>query len=90
MMVEAQREIARKTQIAFYNLYEAMGGENSMVGFVENDPPLANKDYTHLNYQGGRRVAGIFVKSIIYEFQKYNDQLKRSVLADNIFMVGSK
>ncbi len=78
LMVEAQREIARKTQIAFYNLFEAMGGENSMVSFVESDPPLANKDYTHLNYLGGRRVAGVFLKSLIHEFQKYNDQNKKA------------
>ena len=90
LMVEAQQEIARKTQIAFYNLYQAMGGENSMVAFVENDPPLANKDYTHLNYQGGRRVAGIFVKSLIHEFQKYNDQIKKPDTADNALVFNSK
>jgi hypothetical protein len=76
IMVEAQREIARQSQIAFYNLFEAMGGENSMVAFVENNPPLANKDYTHLNFEGGRRVAGIFVKSLINDYQKYNDKIK--------------
>ncbi len=90
IMIEAQREIARKTQIAFYNLFEAMGGENSMVSYVESDPPLANKDYTHLNYQGGRRVAGIFVKSLINEFQKYNDQIKKPDSAINSLVVSSK
>jgi len=90
LMVAAQQDIARRSQIAFFNLFEAMGGENSMVTFVENDPPLANKDYTHLNYQGGRRVAGIFVKSLINEYQKFNDQLKKSALADNGLPFGSK
>jgi lysophospholipase L1-like esterase len=90
LMVEAQREIARKTEIAFYNLFEAMGGENSMVSFVENDPPLANKDYTHLNSLGGRRVATIFVKSLINEFQKYNDQVKKHVSAVSTLVVSSK
>jgi len=90
LMVEAQREIARQSQVAFYNLFEAMGGENSMVAFVENDPPLANKDYTHLNFQGGRRVAGIFVKSLINEYQKYNDKIKRNTPAGSTLVVSAK
>ena len=90
LMVEAQREIARRSQIAFYNLFEAMGGENSMIAFVENVPPLANKDYTHLNFQGGRRVAGIFVKSLIREYQKYNDKIKKNTSADSSLVVSSK
>lgn len=90
LMVEAQRQIARQSQVAFYNLYEAMGGENSMVAFVENDPPLANKDYTHLNFLGGRRVAGIFVKSLINEYQKYNDRIQKNTPADSALVVSSK
>lgn len=90
LMVEAQREIARKSQVAFYNLYEAMGGENSMVAFVANYPPLANKDYTHLNFQGGRRVADIFVKSLMREYQKYNDRIKKNTPSGNTLVVSSK
>lgn len=90
IMVQAQREIARRSQIAFYNLFEAMGGENSMVAFVENNPPLANKDYTHLNFQGGRRVAGIFVKSLINEYQKYNDNIKNNTPSGNALVVSAK
>jgi len=90
LMVEVQREIARQSQVAFYNLFEAMGGENSMVAFVENDPPLANKDYTHLNFQGGKRVAGIFVKSLINEYQKYNDRIQKNIPAGGSLVVSSK
>lgn len=90
LMVEAQREIARQSQVAFYNLFEAMGGENSMVAFVENDPPLANKDYTHLNFQGGRRVAGIFVKSLVNEYQKYNDRIKKNTPVGSTLVVSAK
>ena len=89
IMIAAQREIARQSQIAFFNLFEAMGGNNSMVSYVENDPPLANKDYTHLTFQGGKKVAGIFVKTLLNEFQKYNDQVKNRVPADSLSFIGS-
>ena len=89
IMIAAQREIARRSQVAFFNLFEAMGGENSMVSYVESDPPLANKDYTHLTFQGGRKVAGIFVKTLLNEFQKYNDQVKNRAPADSLSFIGS-
>lgn len=90
MMVAAQREIARESQVAFFNLYESMGGENSMIAYVDHQPPLANKDYTHLNFQGGRRVAAIFVKTLMNEYQKYNDQINKSVSADSSLAVSAK
>lgn len=52
-MVETQREIARESEVAFFNLFEAMGGENSMVEWVE-EKEWANKDYTHFNYKGSQ------------------------------------
>jgi len=52
-MVATQREIARESEVAFFNLFEAMGGENSMVDWVENKE-WANKDYTHFNYKGAK------------------------------------
>lgn len=70
-MVSAQREIARETGVAFWNTFLAMGGPNSMKKFVENDPPLANKDYTHISYAGGRRIAEHFVQSLMDARPKY-------------------
>lgn len=72
-MIQAQREIARQSQVVFYNLFEAMGGANSMARMVEQDPPLANKDYTHINYRGGQKIADIFVNNLLTEFKNYNE-----------------
>jgi lysophospholipase L1-like esterase len=70
-MRNTQRQIAQKTGIAFWDMFEAMGGENSMVKFSEGKPPLAAKDYTHLNFKGGRILAGRLVKSLLFEKEKY-------------------
>lgn len=70
-MRNAQRMIARKTGIAFWDMFEAMGGENSMVRFVQSRPPLAAKDYTHLTFKGGRKLAGSLVKSLLFEAEKF-------------------
>lgn len=70
-MRNAQRMIAQQTGIAFWDLFEAMGGENSMVRFVTAKPALAAKDYTHLNFSGGRKLAGSLVKSLLFSHDQY-------------------
>ncbi len=42
---------------AYYDLYEAMGGRNSMPGWVTADPPLAAADHVHFTPAGARKVA---------------------------------
>ncbi len=69
-MRNAQRLIAQQTRIAFWDMFDAMGGENSMVRYVSADPPLAAKDYTHLNFIGGKKLAGALVKSLVYESRR--------------------
>ena len=70
-MRNAQRMIAQETNIAFWDLFEAMGGENSMVKFVTSKPALAAKDYTHVNFNGGRKLAGSLVKSLLFSHEKH-------------------
>ena len=69
-----QRFIAKETGIVFWDLYEAMGGEDSMVKFVTSKPALAAKDYTHLTFKGGRKLAGSLVNSLLFELEKYEKQ----------------
>jgi hypothetical protein len=66
-----QRYIAKQTGIVFWDLYEAMGGEDSMVKFVSAKPALAAKDYTHLTFKGGRKLAGALVKSLLFELEQF-------------------
>lgn len=71
-----QREIAKRTEIAFWDLYSAMGGKDSMVKFVDSKPALAAKDYTHLTFPGGRKLAGALVKSLLFELDRYKSERK--------------
>ncbi len=51
-----QRDLARHHGLIFFDLFHAMGGEQSIVHFASTSPPLANKDFTHLTHQGGRLI----------------------------------
>lgn len=61
-MIDAQRSAAREAGVAFWNTFEAMGGYNSMVRFVDRN--WAAKDYTHIGYRGGKFVAGAFMRAV--------------------------
>ena len=65
---QAQRRAARSAGVVFWDTYEAMGGHNGMLGYVANGQ--ANKDYTHINHKGGKRLATEFVKSLEYEMNR--------------------
>lgn len=71
VMRDAQREIARKCGVAFWDLFTAMGGQNSIIKFVNAVPPLAAKDYTHLTFRGGKIIANKLAETILYERERY-------------------
>ncbi len=70
-MISAQKKAAEQSGVAFWNTFEAMGGEKSMVKFVENK--WASKDYTHIGYPGGKYIATQFVRSLIQGYKGYRE-----------------
>jgi len=69
-LISMQQKIAYETGIAFYNLYESMGGEGSMTRWVQSNPPLAYKDYTHPNSLGDEIIGKGLFEAFMFEFQK--------------------
>ncbi len=64
-LVEAQKSIANKADITFWNLFEAMGGKNSMVEWVNANPPRAFKDYIHFNDVGSKMEAEMLFEELM-------------------------
>ena len=71
IMVETQKRMAKNNQIAFWNLYEAMGGNGSMVKWVEGDTAYANKDYTHFNFKGAHKIGKMLYEKLLSEYTNY-------------------
>ena len=59
-LIRYQQNIAAESNIAFWNMFEAMGGDGSMAKLVHAKPSMANYDYTHINFRGGKHLAGPF------------------------------
>jgi hypothetical protein len=74
-LVCAQERIAEKEKVSFWNLYQAMGGYNSMVRWVTAKPLLASSDYTHVNNGGAKKIATMLYNYIdaAYNQSKISD-----------------
>jgi lysophospholipase L1-like esterase len=68
---DAQKKAAFKAGCAFWDLFEAMGGENSMPGWVTAKPELAQKDYTHFSPKGARIVGNMLYNALMAEYIVY-------------------
>lgn len=70
-LVSLQKDLARDNNLAFFNMYEAMGGKNSMVEWVDTHG-WANKDYTHFNHKGaaimGDSISHFLNKAYLNQF----------------------
>ena len=71
-LLNAQKSIAKETNIAFWNLYEAMGGKNSMSKWVKANPPMASADHTHFNEQGAKVVGKLLADALLEAYNTYN------------------
>ena len=58
---------------AFWNMFEAMGGEGSMVQWVASRPQLAGEDYVHFTHKGAQKVSDLLYETIdtYYKYYKF-------------------
>ncbi len=68
---DALKQAAFENNCAYWDMYKAMGGENSMPSWVFHDPPLAGKDFIHFTPQGANYIAQMFYSAFMYEYNRY-------------------
>lgn len=70
-VVDCLRETAHKCGVAYWNLYQVMGGWNSMCRWVKSTPPLAGPDYIHFTHRGAQRTGEFLSESIMLYYDYY-------------------
>ncbi len=68
---DALRNAAFRSDCAFWDMYSAMGGRNSMPSWVFAQPPLATSDFVHFNERGARVLAEMFYNALIHDYNSY-------------------
>jgi len=70
-LIKLQATMAFKNDASFYNQYATMGGKNTLVNWVEQNPPLANRDYIHPNAKGAEILGKSLFNAVMKEYAKY-------------------
>ena len=68
---EQLRSEVMRRGAGYWDLYDVMGGEGSMVAWVEGDPALAVKDYIHFTPKGASKVGNALVDALKELEQEY-------------------
>ena len=85
-LVKHQKLYAEGTHSGFINLYTLMGGYGSMVKWVQENPSLANKDYTHFNQKGAKKIGGLIYGELdkgYFEYKKLRESGRISARPKN-------
>ena len=70
--IRLQERVASQENVAFFNLFNAMGGVNSMKNWVEGKTKLAGEDYTHPNGAGAIRIADMVYQYLMTGFTNFS------------------
>jgi lysophospholipase L1-like esterase len=67
-IVEAQRAAAHREGCAFFDTFQAMGGEGAMERWYRSRPRLALGDFRHATPAGYEVIGNLFYKAILKDF----------------------
>jgi len=71
LIIEAQRRAAFDAGCAFYDTWQAMGGENAMRRWYKARPRLAMGDFRHATPAGYEIIGNMFYEAILAGFADY-------------------
>ena len=73
-IVAIQRQVAAETHCAFFDTYDAMGGDGTMGRWYAASPRLVTADLLHPTPQGATIVAGLFVEQLGLGYNRWKMQ----------------
>jgi hypothetical protein len=71
LLVENMKQVCMKKNAAFWNMYEVMGGRNSMPAWVAHQPIWAAPDYIHFSSRGADRISDLLWQSLMNYYNYY-------------------
>ncbi|MCK5782743.1 MAG: hypothetical protein KAH10_09155 [Flavobacteriales bacterium] len=72
-----------KNGCVYWDMYEVMGGNNSMVDWVNNDPKMAAEDHIHFTPTGAKWISKKFINSLFLAYDKYRNNIENKSIAKN-------
>lgn len=84
-IIAALKKAVHSEGAAYWDMYEVMGGHNSMAAWVKAQPPLAGNDHIHFTRLGAERVGELLSRSLLntYEYYKWRKADTTATAADS-------
>lgn len=79
--VEALKKVTTENGAAFWDMYEVMGGENSMLSWVKSG--WAGNDYVHFTTIGANKIGGLLVGSFSQIYDLFKMERDAKILSTN-------
>jgi lysophospholipase L1-like esterase len=73
-LVAIQRQVAAETGCAFFNTFQAMGGEGTMARWWENQPRLVSADFTHTLPAGAKKVGVLLYQGLDDSYEQFKSK----------------
>lgn len=79
--LEAIRDVVKDAALSsdclFWDMYEGMGGKNSMPLWVNTEPALGASDYIHFTPKGAVKISQIFIKELYKMYNAFETSEKK-------------
>jgi lysophospholipase L1-like esterase len=77
-LVEIQRQTAADMDCAFFNTFQAMGGEGTMARWYDSEPRLVSADFTHPLPAGARKVGVLLDQALESGYRQFKARDQQS------------
>lgn len=79
---QALMKTALANDIAYWDLFHVMGGEDSMVKWVKHSPPYAGSDHIHFTATGAKEIGNLLSRSFMtnYDFYTLRKTINKEVV----------
>jgi lysophospholipase L1-like esterase len=78
-LVEIQRQTAEEMNCAFFNTFQAMGGEGTMARWYDSQPRLVSADFTHPLPAGARKVGVLLDQALESGYRQFKTREQQRI-----------
>lgn len=82
-LISLEQRVARESNVAFFNTFEAMGGDGTMGRWYQAEPRLVSADFIHPLPSGARIVGTLFYKALMEGYNRHKLKAIRTQIAQS-------
>lgn len=81
-IISAIKHMCVTNDVAYWDLYSAMGGHNSMLAWVAAEPALAGSDHIHFTRIGAEKAAALLCEHVEELYKYYKERQSSNIIVE--------